>query len=178
MRLRVCAPERCLEVQHGGSSGECCGGRGFGRRRRTARFAAYGAMVHGPSCHFFYRWLDGAVVGTGCAPRLRESLDRLQKWLSQHACQQRLWCGGPDGKCRVIANGSTWSRGIIYANRTCSIRGDKEVFVYPPLLDVMWRTSNIPAPFTFQCVVTDMLAGHKFCLKKVQRLHAPTSQLS
>lgn len=32
---------------------------------RTARFATYGALVHGPSCHYFYRWLDSAVVGTG-----------------------------------------------------------------------------------------------------------------
>jgi protein Mpv17 len=33
--------------------------------RRTARFATYGFAVHGPTCHLFYRWLDGMVVGTG-----------------------------------------------------------------------------------------------------------------
>ena len=36
-------------------------------RKRTARFATYGFAVHGPTCHLFYRWLDAAVVGTGCA---------------------------------------------------------------------------------------------------------------
>lgn len=36
-------------------------------RKRTARFATYGFAVHGPTCHFFYRWLDSVVVGTGCA---------------------------------------------------------------------------------------------------------------
>jgi hypothetical protein len=35
-------------------------------RKRTARFATYGFAVHGPTCHLFYRWLDAAVVGTGC----------------------------------------------------------------------------------------------------------------
>lgn len=32
---------------------------------RTARFATYGFLVHGPTCHYFYRFLDANIVGKG-----------------------------------------------------------------------------------------------------------------
>ncbi len=30
--------------------------------RRTARFMTYGLLVHAPSCHYFYKYLDRVVV--------------------------------------------------------------------------------------------------------------------